>query len=106
MTKTMKYSFILIGAILLAQCSPKTASVAIDSGTTEAIVDHSFRQSAPEAGPAPKINIGKAETFKLDNGLTVLTLDRVKCVQFAPLVLTSCSRLVDAIGVDTRPACA
>ena len=36
------------------------------------------RSSAPKAGPAPKIQIGKAETFKLDNGLTVIVMENHK----------------------------
>lgn len=36
------------------------------------------RAAAPKAGPAPKIQIGKAETFKLDNGLTVIVMENHK----------------------------
>ncbi len=36
------------------------------------------RAMAPKAGPAPKIQIGKAETFKLDNGLTVIVMENHK----------------------------
>lgn len=36
------------------------------------------RSAAPKAGPAPKIQIGKAETFKLDNGLTVIVMENHK----------------------------
>lgn len=37
-----------------------------------------IRASAPKAGPAPKIQIGKAETFKLDNGLSVIVMENHK----------------------------
>ncbi len=36
------------------------------------------RKAAPQAGAAPKIQIGKAETFKLDNGLTVIVVENHK----------------------------
>ena len=36
------------------------------------------RTKAPEAGPAPKIQIGKAESFTLDNGLKVFLVENHK----------------------------
>lgn len=36
------------------------------------------RKTAPQSGAAPKIQIGKAETFKLDNGLTVIVVENHK----------------------------
>lgn len=36
------------------------------------------RSKAPEAGPAPKINIGSPETFTLDNGLKVFVVENHK----------------------------
>ncbi len=36
------------------------------------------RKQAPAAGDAPKIQIGKAETFKLENGLTVIVVENHK----------------------------
>jgi predicted Zn-dependent peptidase len=36
------------------------------------------RSSAPAAGPAPQINIGKYETFTLDNGLKVIVVENNK----------------------------
>lgn len=36
------------------------------------------RKNAPTAGTAPKIQIGNAETFKLDNGLTVIVVENHK----------------------------
>lgn len=36
------------------------------------------RSKQPQAGPAPKINLGRAESFKLDNGLKVLVVENHK----------------------------
>ncbi len=36
------------------------------------------RSKQPEAGPAPKIDLGTPETFRLDNGLTVLLVENHK----------------------------
>lgn len=36
------------------------------------------RSKMPEAGPAPKVNIEEPETFKLDNGLTVMVVENHK----------------------------
>ncbi|HSM64516.1 MAG TPA: pitrilysin family protein, partial [Gillisia sp.] len=36
------------------------------------------RSKQPKAGPAPKINIEEPETFKLDNGLTVMVVENHK----------------------------
>ncbi len=68
-----KYIGVLAIAFLLIQCSPKTTEV---MESVEEIVD--FRGSAPNPGPAPKINIGKANTFKLDNGLQVIVVENHK----------------------------
>lgn len=37
-----------------------------------------FRGKAPEAGPAPKIELGKAEQFTLDNGLKAIVVENHK----------------------------
>ena len=37
-----------------------------------------FRKQAPKPGPAPTIEIGDSETFKLDNGLTVILVENDK----------------------------
>ncbi len=34
-----------------------------------------FRKNPPKPGPAPKIEMGEAEQFKLDNGLTVIVVE-------------------------------
>lgn len=36
------------------------------------------RSKQPQPGPAPKINLGRAESFKLDNGLKVLVVENHK----------------------------
>jgi len=43
-----------------------------------------FRKTAPEGGPAPKIELGESTTFTLDNGLTVIVVenDRLPRVSF------------------------
>ncbi|QNL50493.1 insulinase family protein [Olivibacter sp. SDN3] len=57
--KTIRYIFIFIVSI----------------GSAYAQVD---RTKYPEAGPAPQINIGDAETFTLDNGLKVFVVENHK----------------------------
>lgn len=37
-----------------------------------------FRKQAPKPGPAPKIEIGKYEQFKLNNGLEVIVVENHK----------------------------
>jgi len=46
--------------------------------TVAAIGQEDFRQTAPEPGPAPKIELGTYETFKLDNGLRVIVVENHK----------------------------
>lgn len=58
--KVLKYTLILMSAVLMA-CAPK--------------VD---RSTAPEPGPAPDISLGNYETFKLDNGLNVIVVQNDK----------------------------
>ena len=36
------------------------------------------RSIMPESGPAPEIFFGKPQTFKLDNGLTVMVVENTK----------------------------
>lgn len=67
-----KSHFFTLFAVLLVAFMPK--------GNTQTTKPASgdIRASAPAAGPAPKIQIGKAETFKLDNGLTVIVMENHK----------------------------
>ncbi|MGB3798910.1 MAG: pitrilysin family protein [Lewinella sp.] len=46
--------------------------------TAEEVVQQDFRASAPEPGPAPEIELGDFEEFRLDNGLTVVLVENHK----------------------------
>src|SRR5690349_13651782 len=81
--------FLSILSLLVVACSPKTADkssgtkptpVAGASGNAPSIPlpTGEVRKQAPVAGAAPKIQIGKAETFKLENGLTVIVVENHK----------------------------
>lgn len=81
---TFFYIFLLS---ILAACSPKTGDKSTASKTTAPTAMKApkiptptgdVRKHAPEAGEAPKIQIGKAETFKLANGLTVIMVENHK----------------------------
>jgi zinc protease len=67
-------SFLLILALLAltnqAFAQGKAPVIPIPGGNV--------RAGAPKAGNAPKIQIGKAETFKLDNGLQVIVVENHK----------------------------
>jgi len=64
------------------------------------------RKAAPQAGAAPKIQIGKAETFKLDNGLTVIVVENHKLpkvsyrvfVDYDPVLEKDAAGYVDMMG--------
>lgn len=75
----------LIGSLFFAQCTPKMADVtATGKDKAEDIVEtaiadiNDFRKMAPKAGPAPKIEIGSAESFTLANGLKVFVSENHK----------------------------
>ncbi|MFN0037597.1 MAG: insulinase family protein [Saprospiraceae bacterium] len=79
-------------ALFVAACSPKTgdrasgskpvpmpAPVASASKAPQIpLPTGDVRKKSPAAGTAPKVQIGKAETFKLDNGLTVIVVENHK----------------------------
>ncbi len=44
----------------------------------QSIAQDDFRSKAPDAGPAPKIELGKAEQFTLDNGLKLIVVENHK----------------------------
>ncbi|MBC7778193.1 MAG: insulinase family protein [Phycisphaerae bacterium] len=89
--KKILFSIISL-SLLLAACSPKTSDKT--SGTKPAptsapvaaaskapkipIPTGDVRKASPVAGNAPKVQIGNAETFKLDNGLTVILVENHK----------------------------
>lgn len=71
--------------VLLAACTPKTGenssavqTAPIGSSPKIPLPSGDVRKQAPVAGDAPKIQIGKAETFKLSNGLTVILVENHK----------------------------
>lgn len=43
-----------------------------------AFAQHDFRKNAPKPGPAPRIELGKAEQFTLKNGLKVIVVENHK----------------------------
>lgn len=84
MSKTIKNTALLIWlAILSYHCSTKTTEVAMPDKVQElpAVVKEDFRKTAPVPAPAPKINIGKAESFDLPNGLKVIVVKNDKLPQ-------------------------
>ena len=89
MTQLIKILSFALVVLCLAQCKSTevaTAEKAMDDKVmeTKEMMDDKmdkvtdFRSSPPEAGPAPKINIGTANTFKLDNGLQVIVSENHK----------------------------
>ncbi len=75
------FLFIIVTAAVFAACTPKTGDkMAGPSGKAPAIPipTGDVRAKAPQPGAAPKIQIGKAETFTLDNGLTVIVVENHK----------------------------
>lgn len=67
----------LTAALLVAACSPTQVATTQDTqpmNTTKGI----DRSVMPKPGPAPKVNIGKSQSFSLDNGLKVLVVENNK----------------------------
>ena len=64
------------------QCTPKVGdaakSTAKDKAKDLATTAQNFRSGAPAPGPAPKIEIGSYESFKLENGLNVIVVENHK----------------------------
>jgi zinc protease len=89
--KNIFFSIISL-SLLMAACSPKTGNKTSAAQTTPTAVPTKasskaplipiptgdVRKSAPSAGSPPKIQIGAAETFTLDNGLTVILVENHK----------------------------
>ncbi len=77
----MKYLYILGFSFLFVLACSKTSTDAVIQSTDLVMAKTDkevFRSSAPEPGPARKIQIGKAESFELDNGLTVIVAENHK----------------------------
>jgi len=75
--------FCFISLLFFTQCTPKTGEVVKKEipGNTDAPVINkpiTFRSTAPAPGPAPRIKMGKAEEFRLDNGLQVIVVENRK----------------------------
>lgn len=66
-------------AIVFAAAFSSTIIAQTPSGAPAIPIPSSnIRTGAPQAGTAPKIQIGKAEKFQLDNGLTVIVVENHK----------------------------
>lgn len=83
MKKANLIYILLVG--MLAACTPKAGenssavpTAPIGSSPKIPLPTGDVRKQAPVAGDAPKIQIGKAETFKLSNGLTVILVENHK----------------------------
>lgn len=70
-----KYIGIALAAVLLAIPQLTDAQTKTKSAAQKPALDRSIR---PQAAPAPEINIGKYESFKLDNGLNVFVVENHK----------------------------
>ena len=82
----------IFSILLLLACTPKSGdkmsgtqagSATPPTATTSKspripIPTGDVRKMAPKSGDAPRIQIGKAQTFKLDNGLTVIVVENHK----------------------------
>ena len=62
-------------AMLVAACSPTQVGDTTDTNMNTTTIDRSVM---PKPGPAPKVNIGKPQTFELPNGLKVLVVENNK----------------------------
>ncbi|MFT6336503.1 MAG: zinc protease [Saprospiraceae bacterium] len=77
-----KYSiYLLFMGVLFMQCSKKTTDSMVDKGTEvvkDAPVDIAWRSGAPTPGEARAIQLGKANSFDLSNGLKVIVVENHK----------------------------
>jgi zinc protease len=101
------YAFALLLAI---GCSPKISAPKQPKPPTPPNVpstaNHDFRKVAPSGGPAPKIQIAKAQTFKLENGLEVIVVPNNKLprvsfqvfVDYDPVLEKNASGYVEMMG--------
>lgn len=71
--------FVLFASLLFfTQCSPKVKDAVTQPSDMPGPVDESFRSKAPEAGPAPQIELGEYDEFTLANGLKVFVVENHK----------------------------
>ncbi len=79
MKKLIYLSIVL--ATMLWQCTPKASDKATAEALDKAekiIEQNDFRSAPPTPGPAPKIELGKYESFTMDNGLQVIVVENHK----------------------------
>ncbi len=85
----MKKILFLIAVVTIAfmQCTPKTTEKATSGKdkmeaakdkVEEVVKKPTFRSMPPEPGPAPKIQLGSYESFKMKNGLEVIVVENHK----------------------------
>ena len=114
MRKQLFYFFAFFSLLMFA-CTPKTGEKAAQTTTPIAgagkapvipMPEGDVRAAAPKAGEAPKIQIGRAETFQLDNGLTVIVVENHKLpkvsyrifVDYDPVLEKEAAGYVDLMG--------
>lgn len=100
---------------ILASCTPKTGEKSSRPETSAQaaakapvipIPEGDIRKNAPKPGDAPQIRIGKAETFQLANGLTVIVVENHKLpkvsyrvfVDYDPVLEKEAAGYVDMVG--------
>ena len=71
-----KIIFSLAAAVAIAACTPtKVTNTSTETMNTTKSIDRSVM---PKPGPAPKVNIGKSQSFTLENGLKVMVVENNK----------------------------
>ncbi len=83
------FFLVLLTSFAFWQCSPKNKQMGTNLNDPQA-----FRAQKPSAGPAPMVEMGKYETFSLDNGLRVIVVQNNK------LPRVSFQLLVDAPPIN------
>ena len=74
----LQHILFVFAALIFVQCSPKTSVAVQEEKPMQAAEDLSWRSSAPEAGPARKIQMGDFNVMELANGLTVIVVENHK----------------------------
>ena len=108
------FGLTLFSIALLFACTPKsgdkmsgtdtkTSAVVAGKAPTIPIPTGDVRKTAPKPGDAPRIQVGKAQTFKLDNGLTVIVVENHKLPKVAYRVFVDNDPILekDAAGYVT-----
>ncbi len=101
----------LCAFLIIAACSPKTASKTETTPTTSLapvipMPNGDIRKAAPKSGTAPIIQIAKANTLQLDNGLTVIVVENHKLptlsvqlfIDYEPVLEKSAKGYVDMMA--------